>query len=404
MSADVTDPARAVSADVSIPAPATAADDTGPARAMFTDIPGQDAGQGLLRRRAASGPGHAYLLAGPEGLGKRRFALELGAALVAACGGCGALRRVRAPRPGVDPDLAVVEREGEFIRIEQIAALIADLSLKPFSATRRVWVVIEPERLNVEAANTFLKSLEEPPSHVHFILVSDEPERVLPTIVSRCQVVEFQPVADDELIAHLVAHEGLDAERAAVVARLSHGSVERAVRLADDDRGPRRRQRYLHLAAGIVLHDRDAERAFVDEVGNAEGAAAGDVETDIARRRDELERAVADERERVWHARRLDALQRREQARVSRLAALDALDHLSSFVRDVWAVGLGAAGAVSNRDRLAELEHAAVARPDLYARLLVVVGRTRKDLSLNIDRRLALQAMFARFQEVWESA
>ena len=97
-------------------------------------------------------------------------------------------------------------------------------------------------------------------------------------------------------------------------------------------------------------------------------------------------------------------MQRREQARVSRLAALDALDHLSSFVRDVWAVGLGAAGAVSNRDRLAELQHAAVARPDLYARLLVVVGHTRKDLSLNIDRRLALQAMFARFQEVWESA
>ena len=404
MSADVTDPARAVSADVSIPAPATAADDTGPARAMFTDIPGQDRAKAYFAGALSSGPGHAYLLAGPEGLGKRRFALELGAALVAACGGCGHCAECERLARGVDPDLAVVEREGEFIRIEQIAALIADLSLKPFSATRRVWVLIEPERLNVEAANTFLKSLEEPPSHVHFILVSDELERVLPTIVSRCQVVEFQPVGDDELIAHLVAHESLDAERAAVVARLSHGSVERAVRLADDDRGPQRRQRYLHLAAGIVLHDRDAERAFVDEVGNAEGAAAGDVETDIARRRDELERAVADERERVWHARRLDALQRREQARVSRLAALDALDHLSSFIRDVWAIGLGAAGAVSNRDRLAELEHAAVARPDLYARLLVVVGRTRKDLSLNIDRRLALQAMFARFQEVWESA
>ena len=371
---------------------------------MFADVPGQARAKAYFAGALARGAGHAYLLAGPEGLGKRRFALELGTALVAPCGGCGECPQCERLARGIDPDLVVVEREGEFILIEQIRALIADLSLKPFAATRRVWVIIEPERLKTEAANTFLKSLEEPPSHVHFVLVSDEPERVLPTIISRCQVIEFQPVADDELIAHLVAREGLDAERAAVVARLSHGSVERALRLADDDRGARRRQRYLHLAGGIVLHDRDAERAFVDEVGNAEVAAAGAVETDIARRRDELERTVADDRERVWHARRLDALQRREQARVSRLAALDALDHLSSFVRDVWAVGLGADGAVSNRDRLAELQRTAVARPDLYARLLVVVGRTRKDLSLNIDRRLALQAMFARFQEVWDSA
>ncbi|MGZ4199970.1 MAG: DNA polymerase III subunit [Thermoleophilia bacterium] len=371
---------------------------------MFADIPGQARAKAYVAGALERGAGHAYLLAGPEGLGKRRFARELGAALVAACGGCGHCDECERLARGVHPDLTVIEREGEFIRIGQIAELIADLALKPFSATHRVWVIVEPERMNVEAANTFLKSLEEPPAQVHFILVSDEPERLLPTIVSRCQVVEFQPVADAELVEFLVAHEGLDAERATVVARLAHGSLERALRLAGDDRGPQHRQRYLRLAAGIVLHDRDAEHSFVDEVGNAEAAAAAEIEADIARRRTELERTVPDERERAYHARRLDALLRREQARVSRLATLDALDHLSSFVRDVWAVGLGAAGAVSNRDRLAELEHAAVARPDIYARLLEAVGRTRKDLSLNIDRRLALQAMFARFQEVWESA
>ena len=371
---------------------------------MFADIPGQARAKAYMTGALARGAGHAYLLAGPEGLGKRRFALELGAHLGAACGGCGGCDECDRLARGVHPDLTVIEREGEFIRIEQIAELIADLSLKPFSATHRVWIVIAPERLNIEAANTFLKSLEEPPADVHFILVSDAPERVLATIVSRCQTVEFQPVADDDLAAFLVTREGLDGQRAALLSRLAQGSLERALRLAGDDRGAQHRQRYLRLSAGIVLHDRDAERSFVDEVGNAEAAAAGEVESDIARRRAELERIVPDDRERVFHARRLEALQRREQARVSRLAALDALDHLSSFLRDVWAVGLGAPGAVSNRDRLAELEHAAVARPDIYARLLDCVGRTRKDLSLNVDRRLALQAMFARFQEVWERA
>jgi DNA polymerase-3 subunit delta' len=371
--------------------------------APFCDIPGQARAKAYVAGALERGAGHAYLLAGPEGLGKRRFALELGARLVAACGGCGRCDECERLARGAHPDLVVIEREGELIRIEQIAAVIADLALKPFSSTHRVWVIVEPERLNVEAANTFLKSLEEPPADVHFILVSDAPERVLETIRSRCQLVEFQPVADEELVAWLCAREALDHEQATVVARLAHGSLERALRLLADERGPQTRRRYLRLAAGIALHDRDAERAFVDEVGSAEAAAAA-VDAEHARRRDELERTVPDERERAFHARRLDALQRREQARVSRLAALDALDHLASFLRDVWAVSLGAAGAVSNRDRLAELEHAAVARPDICVRLLEVVGRTRTDLSLNVDRRLALQAMFARFQEVWESA
>ena len=372
---------------------------------MFEAVPGQARAKAYFERALERGPGHAYLLAGPEGLGKRAFARELAARLVTSCGGCGACDECDRVARGVHPDLTVVEREGEVIRIGQIHELIADLSLRPFSASRRVWIIAEPERFNDEAANTFLKSLEEPPSHVHFILVSDVPAQVLETVISRCQVVDFQPATDAELAAHLVAREGLDTERAAVIARLAQGSLRRALRLVADERSERPlRERYLRLASGIVLHDRDAERAFVDEVANAEAAAAGEVEADLARRRGELERTVPDERERAWHARRLDALQRREQARVARLAALDAIDYLSGWLRDVWAVGLGAVDAVLNRDRMADLEHAAVARPDLYARLIEVAGSTRQDLSLNVDRQLALQAMFARFQEVWESA
>jgi len=371
---------------------------------VFADIPGQERAKAYLAGALERGAGHAYLLAGPEGLGKRRLALELGAALVADCGGCGHCEACERLARGVHPDLTVIEREGDLIRRDQMAAVIADLALKPFGSGHRVWVIVEPEYLHDAAANAFLKSLEEPPPDVHFILVSDEPERVLETILSRCQMVEFQPAADDVLCAFLEAHEGLEHDDATVVARLAHGSLERALRLVADERGPRRRERYLRLAAGIALHDRDAERAFVDEVAGAETAAADEVETELTRRRSELERTVPDDRERTFHARRLDALQRREQLRVSRLAALDALDHLASFLRDVWAVGLGAAGAVVNRDRLAEVEHAAVARPDICVRLLEALGRTRKDLSLNVDRRLALQAMFARFQEVWDHA
>ncbi len=352
----------------------------------------------------ARGPGHAYLLAGPEGLGKRDFAREFAAALVTPCGGCGECADCERARRGAHPDLVVIEREGEFIRIEQVARLIADLSLKPFSAERRVWVIIEPERMNVEAANKFLKSLEEPPAHVHFVLVSDAPERVLPTVLSRCQRIDFGPVADHELAEALEAREGLPPQAALALARLARGSIGRARRLAEDARGDGRRDRYLRLAARVAMHDRDAERAFVDEVERAGQAVSAAVAADIEARRAELERSVFDKQELAWHTRRLDGLARREEARRARLSYLDAVDHLASWLHDAWAVGLGAPQAAWNSDRLAELEHASVARPDLYAGLIAVADATRKDLSLNVDRGLALRAMFARFQEVWESA
>lgn len=371
---------------------------------MFADVPGQQLAKSYFAGVLERGPGHAYLLAGPEGLGKRAFALELAGALVTSCGGCGTCDACERVRRAVHPDLAIVEREGEFIRIEQVQRVIADLRLKPFAATRRVWVVFEPERFNVQAANTFLKSLEEPPSHVHFILVSDAPERVLPTIVSRCQVVDFRPVADDELAAFLHTRQGLATDDADIYGRLARGSIGRALRLVDDARGAQYRRRYLRLAAGVALHDREAERRFVDAVLEAEEAATEKVAAQAAERREALERIVQDSTERDWRLKALEGQARRETQRVSRLACLDAVDHLIAWLRDIWAVGLDGEEAVWNRDRLDELRHAAVARPELYARLLGVVGGTRKDLFLNVDRELALRAMFARFEEVWEGA
>lgn len=371
---------------------------------MFDAIPGQARAKAFFSEVLQHGPGHAYLLAGGDGLGQRAFALDLARAMVTACGGCGVCDECARAERGVHPDLTVVERDGEFIKTAQIGALIADLSLKPFVAGRRVWIILEAERLNEAAANKFLKSLEEPPPHVHFILVSSALERMLSTIVSRCQVIDFQPVADDEIGRFLVERGGVAAGDAAALARLARGSVDRALRLADDARGPQRRARFLRLAAGVAVHDLDAERAFIEEVAAAEKAAADKALADIDRRRAELERVVTDDKDLKWHTKLLDGLAKREQARVMRLACLDAVDHLAGWLRDEWVLGLGATDAVWNQDQLDALTHSGAAKPELCERLVAVTGRTRKDIYLNVDRRLALQAMFARFQEVWESA
>jgi DNA polymerase-3 subunit delta' len=377
---------------------------------MFADVPGQQPAKTFFETAVRSGSlSHAYLLAGAEGLAKTAFARELGVALVTPCGGCGACAECRRARGGVHPDLHVVEREGDLIRVEQVEPIVVDLSLKPFSAAHRVWVIPEVDYLHPAAANKLLKSIEEPPPYVIFLLVTDRLERVLPTIVSRCQVVEFRPLSDTEVAAHLSARFGVDAAVAEALARLARGSVERAERLAGDADGTRRREEYLRHAAQLIAGARPGEGpepgpAFIGVLEREQAEIAGAVEEDLARRVAELERQFQDKRDLEWHVKRAEERAKREKARRRRLAAQDALDLLLSWVRDLWVVASGASDVLWNSDHRDALAAAVVATPEHYAHLLRVAARTRKDLYLNIDQKLALQAMFARFEEVSSSA
>ena len=377
---------------------------------MFAGIPGQEQAKAFFTRVVGSGTlSHAYLLSGPEGLAKTEFARELGASLVAPCENCGACPECERARRGMHPDLHLLEREGDLIRVDQIEPVVADLSLKPFSAARRVWVIPEVEYLHPAAANKLLKSIEEPPSFVVFILVTDRLERVLPTIVSRCQVVEFRPLSDTEVAEYLKDRHHLDAAAAEALARLSLGSVERAARLAEDAAGPRRREEFLRHAAALAAGSRPSDgpepgAAFIGVLERQQAEIAGALEQDLARRLSELERQFQDKKDLKWYADKAESRAKREEARRRRLAAQDALDILVSWVRDLWVVASGASDVLWNSDHRDALVEAVVATPEHYARLLGVAAKTRKDLYLNIDQKLALQAMFARFEEVSFSA
>ncbi len=374
---------------------------------MFDTIPGQEPAKALFRRALAEGvPSHAYLLTGPEGLGKAEFAREVGVALVASCGGCGACAECERARRGAHPDLRVIAREGERIRLEQINPLVAELALKPFTAERRVWVLPEVEQLTPEAANKLLKSIEEPPAHVHFLLVTDRVDRVLPTVVSRCQLVEFHPLSDSEVEAYLRDTFAIDGKEGRALARLARGSVERAARFAGDARGPRLRDEYLrHVAALTGGGDGDGSgkrpaAAFLGVLDVRVKVIGAEAQAALESRLAEIEAQMADEKDRAWHRKQAEAFAKRERDRRSRQAAVDALDLVVAWLRDLWTVACGAGEAALNCDRAAELSAAAVARPEHYARLLAAAAAARKDLFLNVDQKLALQAMFARFEEV----
>jgi len=181
---------------------------------------------------------HAYLFTGIAGIGKTSTALALTMALncrnpsdMEPCGACPPCRQIRG---GNFPDFVSIKPAGQNIKIEQIRELNRRLSFAPVSATYRVCVIQQADSMTGEAANSFLKTLEEPPAGNILILNAVEPLNLLPTIVSRCQRVPFQPIPVDAMTQWLVREKKMDPTRAMIAARGSDGSLGRAIRMCDE--------------------------------------------------------------------------------------------------------------------------------------------------------------------------
>jgi DNA polymerase-3 subunit delta' len=370
---------------------------------MFDAVIGQERVKERFAERLASwaagsgGLHHAYLFVGPAGTGKRAFAEELAALIVARGAQDDAYRRAV---KGVHPDVNVIEREGDVIRYEQVKQLVAELSRKPFLAAERVWVIDEADKLHAAAGNKLLKSLEEPPAHVVFLLVSSEPDRLLPTIVSRCEAVPFVPVPRTALLADLAARHGLTGPRAEAIANLAGGSAGRAGQLGEDAAGADRRGALVGLVLDAVGGRPAAAEALASIKAQQDVAAAG-IERGAAAATAVIESSVQDEKDRKWHLDRIQAKAKRDAARETRRVAVEAADTVVSVLRDLWVASLGDTGVLLNCDRAPDIAAAAAGRSSAgLSGALAAAQATRKDLALNVDRELALLALFCRLEEV----
>src|SRR3954469_1027110 len=182
-------------------------------------------------------PAHAYLLHGPAGTGKRAAARDFAAELLSRGSADPQSARTRVAH-GTHPDLTRVAPSGahEMLRRDVDGSVVAAASHTPFEAGHRVFVLERADTMNDEAANSLLKTLEEPPAYVVLLLLTDRPAQVLATIASRCQPVRFDPVTPAVLAERLQAR-GIDAAQAQAAARLGLGDGERALALATGD-GP----------------------------------------------------------------------------------------------------------------------------------------------------------------------
>jgi len=202
---------------------------------LFSEIRGHERVLQLLARvlrhdRLA----HAYCFSGPEGVGKAMVAREMAASLfcqnpsdLEPCGSCPGCLQYRS---GNHPDFLHLQPDGASIKIDQIRALKKQLAFAPFAAGLRIILIEEAQTMRREAANSLLKVLEEPPPDNLFLLVASDDESLLSTILSRCQVVTFAPLAD-ELTAEVIASHAPehDLQECRLLARLSGGSPGRAL-------------------------------------------------------------------------------------------------------------------------------------------------------------------------------
>ena len=206
----------------------------------LSDILGQKGAllllKSLLREKRLSG---SYLFAGPEGVGKRLSARRFAQALLCETKpgeGCGVCSSCRQAERMSHPDLLWIEAtEGATHSIDAIRELKRQVSLKSWGGSYRLAVIIEVERATEEAQNALLRLLEEPPSQTLFVLTSIQTERVLPTVRSRCKTIPFQSISEE--IVTRVAQElwKCPSKEAALLARLSQGSLGRAHRLKEGE-------------------------------------------------------------------------------------------------------------------------------------------------------------------------
>jgi DNA polymerase-3 subunit delta' len=339
---------------------------------MFDQLTGNSRVKTILKRMLTTGrlPG-ALLFTGEEGIGKKLFALEVARALNCrspkdheGCGVCSACTRIMKlhypQREDAEewtqiiwtghPDVGLVVAPKRVLRVEQMRQIEKEANFRPFEGKARVFLIDEADKLNDASANALLKVLEEPPKTSHLILITARPAMLLPTILSRCQMIRFSPLTPDEIESHLLKNKLVDAKTARLRARAAGGSMGRA------------------LSGDLVTFT--SQRKAMLKVLNA--LVISEDRSDLLRSAEQLNEA-----------------QYKEEFE-------ERLDVLETLIRDAWMLSLGVESTqLVNEDLSAELmEISKNIDSSRAGDWILQIEDLREQLIVNVNRKVTTDALF----------
>ena len=181
---------------------------------------------------------HAYIFTGKQGVGKGRTAFEFAKAANCvnqvddACDECLSCRKANNSN---HPDIKEVKVDGSSIKIDQIRELQQEIMYKPYESKKKVYIIHQAEDMTLSAANSLLKTLEEPPSYAIIILLTNNLNQLLATTISRCQLVRFKRIPYDLIKENLIKDYDLEPAKGQLIASLADGRYDYACQLIEDE-------------------------------------------------------------------------------------------------------------------------------------------------------------------------
>ena len=365
---------------------------------IFDGIFGQPRVREFLRASIASGRvSHAYLFTGPAGSNKTAAAYAFAQAILCKDHGCRTCDDCRRIERRTHPDVHFYTPEGaQGYLIEQIREIVSGVSLAPIRAKGKVYILDRVDLLGVSAANAFLKTLEEPVEGVTFILLGRTREAVLPTIVSRCQVVPFRHIPAREAAGILSQKTGVTPEQARIAIEACNGSITRAMTFAKSAERAEFRARIMEVLSNLPLSDERDVLEYAAELIERAKAPLDNVRTqqseELAESADFLTKTALKQIE-LRHKRALSMATRESLNQTTSI--------IRSWLRDVLMIASGTPDLIVNIDQREVLQRVAQkVTPASIMSALREAYKTDETLSYNVSPETCLDVLLFSIREV----
>ena len=365
---------------------------------IFDGIFGQPRVREFLRASIASGRvSHAYLFTGPAGSNKTAAAYAFAQAILCKDHGCRTCDDCRRIERRKHPDVHFYTPEGaQGYLIEQIREIVSGVSLAPIRAKGKVYILDRVDLLGVSAANAFLKTLEEPVEGVTFILLGRTREAVLPTIVSRCQVVPFLHIPAREAAGILSQKTGVTPEQARIAIEACNGSITRAMTFAKSAERAEFRTRIMEVLSNLPLSDERDVLEYAAELIERAKAPLDNVRTqqseELAESADFLTKTALKQIE-LRHKRALSMATRESLNQTTSI--------IRSWLRDVLMIASGTPDLIVNIDQREVLQRVAQkVTPASIMSALREAYKTDETLSYNVSPETCLDVLLFSIREV----